>query len=66
MSNVQFEEDTIGIQQMRTISQAPTGAVVSFFMKMGIIKDESKSKGVLLGIVVINLIATALVIYYFI
>jgi hypothetical protein len=66
MSNVQFDEDTIGMQQMQARSTEKTGAVVAWFMKMGIIKDESKSKGVLISVVVINVIATALVIYYFI
>jgi hypothetical protein len=66
MSNVQFEEDNMGMQQMKARSTEQTGAVVAWFIKMGIIKDESNSKGVLITVVIINLIATALVIYYFI
>lgn len=66
MSNVQFEEDNMGMQQVKARPNEQTGAVVAWFMKMGIIKDESNSKGVLITVVVINIIATILVVYYFI
>ncbi len=65
MSNVQFEEDNIGFGQVRP-SVNQYGSLTAWLMKMGIIKDESKSKGVLISVIVINVIATALVIYYFI
>ncbi len=65
MSNVQFEEDNIGFGQMRqNVNQY--GALTAWLIKTGIIKDESQSKGVLLFIFFLNLVATGLIIYYFI
>ena len=65
MSNVQFEEDNIGLGQMRqNVNQY--GALTAWLIKTGIIKDESQSKGVLLFIFFLNLVATGLIIYYFI
>lgn len=65
MSNVQFEEDNIGLGQMRqNVNQY--GALTAWLIKTGIIKDESQSKGVLLFVLFLNLVVTGLIIYYFI
>ncbi|NDB58004.1 hypothetical protein EB001_06120 [bacterium] len=64
MSNVQFEEDNIGFGQVRSVNQY--GALTAWLIKVGIIKDESQSKGVLLFIFFLNIVATGLIIYYFI
>ncbi len=70
MSNIEFEGDVNQGTQF-AVGQNPYvqntgGGMAAWLVKKGIINDESQAKGILLGLVVVNLVVTVIVIYYFI
>jgi hypothetical protein len=66
--SVEFESDQFQSQyRSRTVlGQPQVPGMASWLMKKGIIKEESKAGGVLIGLVVFNFVATAILIYYFV
>jgi hypothetical protein len=70
MSNIEFEGDVNQGTQFapgaNPYVQNTSGGMAAWLVKRGIISDESQAKGILLGLVVVNLVVTAVVIYYFI
>ncbi len=71
MSNVEFETDyepipTRFYSDDNPNGQKPSGDITQWLIKKGYIRDESSAKGVLLGIIILNIILTSLIIYFFI
>ncbi len=64
---VEFESDQFqNPYRSRTVlGQPQVPSMASWLIKRGIIKDESKAGSVLIGLVVFNFLATAVLIYYF-
>ena len=67
MSEIQFETDQVQYDSPRGVQfQKKPFSLASWLVKMGFIRDESSAKGVLVGIIILNLILTGLVIYFFV
>ena len=75
MSNVEFENDFNPGQapsqsfasSVQNAYQPQSGrGMAGWLVRKGIIQEESQAKGILLGVVVLNIILTVFVIYYFI
>lgn len=66
MSDIQFETDQVQYRSRSVLGQAQVPGMAAWLMRMGIIKKESQSGNVLIGIIFLNLILTGLVIYFFI
>jgi len=74
MSDVQFEEDfnsrqptTNGAQNnfVNPYTQQSTRGITGWMINKGIIKEESQAKGILLGVIVLNIVATLIIVFYF-
>ena len=68
MSEIEFDADN---RQQQFTSRAVLGqqqvpGMAAWLMKKGIIKDESKAGTILVGIVIFNIIVTAIVVAVFI
>lgn len=65
--NIQFEADQSQLRNRQVFNQTSTAkGMTGWLIEKGIIKDESQAGVVLGGIVVLNLVLTAVVIYFFI
>ena len=67
MSNIEFETDQIPqFRSRQTLGSPQMPAMAAWLIKKGIIKDESQAGGVLVGIIMFNILLTAVVIYFFV
>ncbi len=68
MADVEFEGDYKRTPQFTpsgALGQPQTSGMSGWLLKKGIIKDQSQAGGVLLGFVILNIIVTIFVVYYF-
>ena len=68
MDNVEFEGDQKPISSFATrtpAGQPETLGMASWFKRHGLVSENSSGKGVLVGIVIFNFVAAALILYFF-
>lgn len=73
MTNVEFETDfekgpsRYAPQQINKLGQQKYGgSITSWLVNKGVIKDESQSKAILIGILIFNMVITTFVLYFFV
>ena len=65
--NIQFETDQQQFRPQRQIySQPQSKGMAAWLVRKGLISDESQAGNILVGVVALNFILTAIVIYFFI
>jgi hypothetical protein len=68
MPNIEFDTDQTQAQyrSRSVLGQPQVPSMAAWFMKKGIIKDESKARSVLVGIVIFNFLLMGFLLYYFV
>ncbi len=73
MSEIEFETDlqetsmgSVRQQYRDSMQNKYGGTITKWFIKTGFIRDESRAKAVLLGIVICNFVLAALLLYIFV
>lgn len=66
MADVEFDEEGSQFKYSKNNPTQPLSTRQSWLVKMGILKDESQSKNVLLLVFAINIMAIAFILYFYI
>lgn len=66
MSTIEFEEQGAQFKPQTAFNQSQPSGLVGWLVKIGLVKDQSKGKSFLMGVVAFNIIVTVAVIYYFV